>query len=168
MKYKILVLSFLGVLFCSTSIYGQEFKSAIGLRLGYPTSVTYKTFITESAALEFFAGTRGQRNVVNGNGWRWWSLSGAYQIHKPVNLDGIEGLNYYYGFGATALFWNFDFETDDNTTVFGAQGYLGLSYTLRNQPINFSADWIPTFLIGGFSNGFGGGYGSFAVRYVLK
>lgn len=140
----------------------QNFKSAVGARLGYPLSASYKTFISDKAAVEVFAGTRGF------SGYRWISLSGAYQIHKPLSAANMEGLNFYYGAGASVYFWSFDFDISESTTTVGLQGYLGLDYSLKNTPINFTVDWIPTFFIGGFGAGFGAGYGSLGIRYILS
>ena len=140
----------------------QTYKSAIGARLGYPLSATYKTFLNENSALEVFAGTRGF------SGYRWISVSGAYQIHKPFSKSNVDGLNFYYGAGASVYFWSFDLDLDESTTTFGLQGYLGLDYSLKNTPINLTVDWIPTFFVGGFGAGFGAGYGSLGVRYILS
>lgn len=158
---NLLLTSFCLILF-ATSSYAQDFDSAVGLRLGYPMSVTYKKFISESSAIEAYGGFRSYGGVVN-----TLSVHGAYQIHKDI--DEIDNLQYYYGGGAAAFFWS---GTGFNgTTSFAVQGYIGLSYTLEDTPVNVSLDWIPTFLIkdglGGFGNGFGSGYGSLGVRYVL-
>lgn len=166
MKKQFTFLILLGLFLFSTPSKAQNFKSAIGLRLGYPMSVTYKQFVSESGAFEVYAGTRGFNGILN-TGYRWYSISGAYQIHKPI--ESIEGLDYYYGAGASVYFWTFDFDTDSSTTSFGLQGYGGLSYTFADNPFNISIDWVPTFFLNGFGgSGFGAGYGSVAVRYVLS
>ncbi len=149
------------VLCCLTS-QAQTYQKAIGVRLGYPLSLSYKTFVNEKSAVEVFAGTRGF------SGYRWFSVSGAYQIHQPLSAAKTDGLNFYYGAGASAYFWSFDSDLiDESTTTVGLQGYLGLDYSLKNSPINITVDWIPTLFIGGFGSGFGAGYGSLSVRYIL-
>lgn len=147
-------------LLLTSGLFAQDFNSAIGLRLGYPTSVTYKKFISSNNAIEVFA---GYRNFV---GASFFTVSGAYQIHK--DFDSVDRLQWYYGAGASAFLWSVDF--GDGSTSLGIQGYLGLSYTLSSAPVNFSIDWIPTVFINGlegYGRGFGSGYGSLAVRYVL-
>jgi len=144
----------------TSGIIAQDFDSAVGLRLGYPTSVTYKKFISETNALEAYA---GYRSFV---GASFVTVSGAYQIHKDI--ESVDRLQWYYGGGASVYLWSVDFGS--GSTSIGLQGYLGLSYTLNNTPVNFSVDWIPTFFINGlegYGRGFGGGYGTLAVRYVL-
>ena len=166
MKQITIFLFFMAFMSLAMSTQAQEFKSAVGVRFGSPMSVSYKYFLNESSAVEVYAGTRGSRNF--GINWRWYSVSAAYQIHKPLNVFDIDGLNYYYGLGATAFFWNYDFDTDFNSTSFGLQGYLGLSYTFTDKRVNLSLDWIPTYLLGnGYNRGFGADYGSLSVRYVL-
>ncbi len=163
MKKLPLLLIILGCFLFALPTQAQNFNSAIGARFGYPLSITYKQFINESAAFEVFGGTRGNTGSF---GYRWFSVSGAYQIHKPI--ESIEGLDYYYGAGASVYFWTFDFDTDSAKTSFGLQGYLGLSYTFDDKPINVSLDWVPTFFLNGYGDSFGAGYGSLAVRYVLS
>jgi len=170
MKKAIVFSFFLTFLFSISTIQAQDFKSAVGLRFGSPLSVSYKFFMNETNAIEVFAGTKGYRNnTAFGNlGWRWYSVSGAYQIHKPLSIGDIDGLQYYYGAGASAYFWTFDFDTDSNNTTFGLQLYGGVSYTFSEKPINISVDWVPTYFFNGYVSGFGAGYGSLSVRYVLS
>jgi len=164
MKKLFFLFAFLGAIFFSNAIHAQAYKSAIGLRLGFPTSVTYKTFLTESNALELWAGYRGY------SFYNWFSVGAAYEIHKPIN--GVENLQWYFGGGASAYFYNYDNGFDfGNSGKFGLgiQGNLGLDYKFPNTPINISADWIPTIFVGsGYLTGFGGGYGAFSVRYTLN
>ena len=164
MKKLSLILAFFGCVLFALPSQAQNFNSAVGLRLGYPWSVTYKKFISESSAIEVFAGTRG--SGILGSGYRWYSVSAAYQIHRPI--EELAGLDYYFGAGASAYFWNFDFATDAASTNFGIQAYGGLSYTFDDMPLNVSIDWIPTFFLNGYNSGFGAGYGSLAIRYVLS
>lgn len=42
-----------------TSLSAQEYRTAIGARLGYPLSASFKQFISDPGAIEIFAGFRG-------------------------------------------------------------------------------------------------------------
>ena len=137
----------------------QNYQTAAGLRLGYPLSVSIKHFIDDSAALEGYVGTRWYDNRS------WTSVSGAYQQH--FDLEGVDGLQWYVGAGGTVYFWRYDFKTTAAATAFGLQGYLGLDYTFDDAPISITADWIPTIFLNGYIKGFGGGYGSLGIRYLL-
>jgi len=152
---------FIAIVF--SSMQAQDYKSAVGLRLGYPISATYKTFVNESMAFEGFVGYRSFF------GASYINLNAAVQIHQDLELENLEGLQWYYGAGAGYYIWSFDGAGGSFNSV-GISGYLGLSYTLKNTPVNFSVDWVPTVLIGGsgiFGSGFTGSSAALAVRYVL-
>ena len=165
-KSILLVFLFLTTLFLTDS-HAQQLDHAIGLRLGYPVSVSYKKFLNESNAIEVMAGTRGQS--VAGFGYRWFNVAAAYQVHKPLNIENVEGLTWYFGAGVSVYFWNFDdgFLDEGSSSSFGIQGYLGLNYNFANTPINLTVDWVPTYFINGYGNGFGADYGSFGIRYII-
>ncbi|MDX2067050.1 MAG: hypothetical protein SFV55_01425 [Haliscomenobacter sp.] len=71
MKKLFFLFAFLGAVLFSNAIHAQAYNSAIGLRLGYPTSVSYKKFLTESNAIEIFAGYRGY------SFYNWFSVGAA-------------------------------------------------------------------------------------------
>lgn len=162
MKNLQCILALLVIFLMTMDSQAQSYKSATGARLGSPLSASYKVFLNETGAFEGIASFRGY------SGYSWFSVSGAYQIHKPLKTGDVDGLNYYFGAGAGAYFWNFsnDFLKGANTT-YGVQGYLGLDYTFKDIPVNITVDWIPTYFFNGFSSGFGGGFGSVGVRYII-
>lgn len=145
------------------TVHAQEYRSAVGARLGYPLSISYKHFINDSHAFEAYAGARWF------SGYSWMNVSAAYLVHKPLELEGFEGLQWYFGGGASVYFWNFGAFLGENysTTTVGVQGYIGLDIALPNVPLNVTADWAPTLFVNGYGSGFGGGYGSVGVRYIL-
>lgn len=160
MKKLIFTLSIM--LCCVFAAQSQSsYKSAIGLRFGYPLSVSYKHFISDPGAIEVFAGFR------NYSGYSWFNVAGLYEHHSAIS--SVEGLQWYVGGGASAFFWNFDAGIyDGSSTSFGIMGALGLDYKFANAPFELSVDWLPTFFLNGYGNGFGAGYGSLAARYTLK
>ncbi|MEP7197482.1 MAG: hypothetical protein ABI851_13250 [Saprospiraceae bacterium] len=143
----------------------QDYKSAIGLRLGYPVSLSYKTFISDRAAIEVYAGYR------NYSYFNWFNLGGLYLHHTAIK--SVEGLAWYVGGGANVLFWSYDDtfypNNDYASTSFGISGALGLDYKFDKIPLNLSVDWLPTFFVGGeFNTGFGASYGALSARYIIK
>jgi hypothetical protein len=161
MKKLIFTLSL--VLCCVFAAQSQGYKSAIGLRFGYPLSVSYKHFISEPGAVEVFAGFRNYAY------YNWFNVGAIYEHHKPIS--SVEGLQWYFGGGASVFFWSFDdgfFNDNSSNTSIGVMGALGLDYKFANAPFNLSVDWLPTFFVNGYGNGFGGGYGALAARYTLK
>ena len=124
MKINTIIFTLLLVAGWTGSSFGQNYQSAAGIRAGYPLSVSYKTFLNESSAIEGYVGARFF------SGYNWYSISGAYQIHKP--LGDTEGLQFYFGGGASVFLWSFGnsfFGAESySSTTFGVQGYLGLDY----------------------------------------
>jgi hypothetical protein len=160
MKNLLFVLVFLFGTFSVSQ--AQDYNSAVGLRFGYPLSVTYKTFLNETAAVEAYAGFRSY------TGYTQFRVNAAYQIHNEI--ESVERLKWYYGGGAGLAFYSFDNSVSDGGMSISISGYLGLEYTLEGTPVSFSVDWVPTFFIGGYSgiDSFGAGNGALAVRYVLN
>ena len=140
----------------------QDYKSAVGLRFGYPLSVTYKTFLNETAAAEVYVGFR------NYAFYKEFRVNGAYLIHNEI--ESVDRLKWYYGAGPGVAFYSYDsvFLEDDGGVSLTLSGYLGLEYTLDGTPVSFSVDWVPTFFIGGGNSGFGADYGALSARYVLS
>lgn len=157
--------------FLLNDLTAQQYSSAIGIRIGYPISASYKKFIGTESLLEFTAGTRNFDSGFVNIGIRQWIFGGAYQIQKELDLGDFTGLDYYYGGGVSVSFWTFGdgFGEEFSTTTLGLQGYIGLSYAFDDVPINITLDWVPSLFIGnGFVSGLGFGFGSVAVRYILN
>jgi len=138
----------------------QDYQSAVGVRLGYPLSATYKMFLNETAAVEGYVGFRSRF------GFTEIRVNAAYQIHNAI--ESVDGLKWYYGAGpGLALFsYKSGFVNDSGGIGIALSGYIGLEYTLADTPVSFSADWVPTYILGGVS-GFGASSGAIAVRYIL-
>ena len=89
---KGIITAFVAMFMYAASVQAQDYKSAAGLRLGYPWAASYKMFVSEKNAFEAFAGFRGYtgfKNVLN--------VGLLYQIHKPIS--SVDRLTWYYGFG---------------------------------------------------------------------
>ena len=146
----------------STLSYAQQYDRAIGVRFGYPLSVSYKKFINSTDAIELYAGWRGWRR------YRAFSLNGAYQIHR--DFPDVRGLQWYYGGGAGLQLWDYDFYDRGSATV-SLSGYLGLEYLIPDLPLTISVDWRPTIYLGtqrddNFHN-LSIPSGAVAVRYIF-
>jgi len=155
---------FILVIGCSilsiTNSFAQNYKTAVGARIGYPLTLSGKYFINESIALE---GNLGLRAF---SGYSWIALSAAGLKHKP--LDVLDGLNWYYGAGLSVYFWRFDQINTLSSSSLGLQGYVGLDYTFKKSPINVTIDWTPTFFINGYTSGLGTRFGGLGIRYTLN
>lgn len=156
--FFILVTGF-SILSLTTSM-AQQYKTAVGARIGYPLTISGKYFINESIALE---GNLGLRAFSE---YSWIALSAACLKHKP--LDVMDGLNWYYGAGLSVYFWRFEQISTFASSSFGLQGYVGLDYTFKKSPINVTIDWTPTFFINGYTSGLGTRFGGLGIRYTLN
>lgn len=166
---RFFVLTLFCVSIAFTSLQGQDYQKAIGLRFGYPVSLSYKMFLGGSNnAVEAFINYRSQK--VFSYGWTRVGLGAGYQVHNPIT--SVDGLQWYYGGGASLYFWSYDdgfADFDDEANLsFGIQGYLGLDYKFADAPVNISLDWVPTFFINGYGSGFGADNGALAVRYTFE
>jgi hypothetical protein len=169
-KFRFTLFITLAVAFCSTSLTAQStYDSAIGLRLGSPYSISYKTFLNGSNnAIEVFGSFN--TNLISSN-YRWGSIGvgGGYLVHNAI--ESVDGLQWYYGVGASVYFYFYDSDfagfADQATIGLGVLGFLGLDYKFEDAPINLSLDWVPLFAFNGYGKGFGAGRGALAVRYTL-
>jgi hypothetical protein len=166
MKKIALLFSMVVFLGISSQSHAQAYDKAIGLRFGYPLAASFKFFISEPAAIEIYAGYRS----YGGGDWKYFNVGGMYQVHKPIS--SVDGLSWYYGGGVSIWFfsyadyWNVLYD-NPSTTGFGINGALGLDYRFADAPINLSVDWLPTFRISGYDDGFGGDNGALSARYIL-
>lgn len=147
----------------SLTAFSQDYKTAIGGKLGYGLIASYKTFLNEKSALDLFGGLR------------WGGLAaGAYYLnHTPI--ESIERLTWYWGFGGSITTWNCNIgSSNENYFELGGSGVVGLDYAFDEIPLNVSLDWAPTIVI--LSNAdcnrnlgrFRGGYGALTARYILN
>jgi hypothetical protein len=140
-------------------LYGtaQDYKTGIGIRGGLSNGLTVKHFISENTALEGILTTR----------WRGFNVTGLYEIH---NNTKVNRLNWYFGAGAHIGFWNGDnvkWANDNNDyTVIGIDGILGIEYNFEALPFNLSLDWKPAINLIGHT-GFWGDGGAFSLRYIF-
>ncbi|HPN72242.1 MAG TPA: hypothetical protein PLZ32_22110 [Saprospiraceae bacterium] len=155
----------LTVLFCfvaSQSLQAQDYKSSIGAKLGYGLIGSYKTFLSESSAVELFGGIR----------WGGFALGGFYQIHKDI--ESVDNLRWFLGGGATFTTWSYGFGSLGSYSEVGAHFDLGLEYTFPDLPLNVSVDWAPGFVLVDtydFTDSYNRlrfGYGALTARYILN
>ena len=95
----------------------QSYKSAIGLRAGDPSGITFKTFVNSVNAFDLVAGSGYYGHNFN--------FTAYYEWQNPTNWT--PGLDWYIGPGAHIGFWNNYYkDTYSSTVVLGFDGILGL------------------------------------------
>jgi len=141
----------------TTFSFSQNYKTAIGIKGGYPGygSLNAKHFLSSNTAIE---------GSVGGGANSLW-LQGLYEL----NFSLEEGLNWYAGGGANLGFYSYKNPlTNDRTSnmILGISGIVGLEYTFEDFPLNVALDTGPNIrLINSFGFGWGAGL---AVRYAIK
>ncbi|MBK8701583.1 MAG: hypothetical protein IPN29_19350 [Saprospiraceae bacterium] len=140
----------------------QDYKSAIGLKLGYGLVGSYKTFLNEKAALDIFGGIR----------WGGIAAGAYYEVHSPIK--SVDRLKWYWGLGGSFTTWDYGYAGFDSYYEVGVSGVLGLDYSFEEYPVNVSVDWAPTIVLldnydyaGVSLSRFRSGYGALSVRYIL-
>ncbi|MBP8725877.1 MAG: hypothetical protein KBF37_03745 [Saprospiraceae bacterium] len=145
----------------------QDYKTAVGLRAFWGYALTGKHFLNQDAAVEAILLYRNYGAGVYD--YSYFSLTGLYQKHSDIK--SVEGLRWYWGFGANLGSWggDWDYYDNDNDGSFflGVCGNIGLDYKFKDIPLNLSADWIPTFRFIGWGNGFTEESGGLAIRYTF-
>lgn len=123
------------------SANSQEYIDAIGIRGGLDIGLNYKHFLTDTKSFEGILSTR----------YRGIKLTGLYEIQATA-FDQ-KGLYWYYGGGAhLGYYQKYDgskISENENTTVLGIDGILGLEYTIYDIPLSISLDWKPALNITG-------------------
>ena len=172
---KKVILSIAGLLAVQLAS-AQDYKNSIGLRLGSGyydvVAASFKTFISEPAALEFNLGIRPYSASAWNNDhaakdkWTNVSISGAYQHHFPI--ASIEGFKWYVGGGIVASnsFSKSDYYSGFNLGIFPTGG---VDYKLKNAPFAFSVDLRPTVHIVEAYDYYNGFYfnGGVTARYIF-
>lgn len=151
------LLIFLLLLTASSYSNAQNYKTAIGIKGGYPGygSLNGKHFLNSKTAIEGSIG--GGANTL-------W-LQGLYEL----NFSLEQGLNWYAGGGLNLGFYSYKNQiTNDRTSnmILGLNGIVGIEYTFEDFPLNVALDTGPNLRI---INSFGFGWGAgLAVRYAIK
>jgi len=144
---KKLITTVIVALFVSAAAFSQDYSSSIGLRGGLGNGVTFKTFMSGTHAFEAIFSAFDESLYI----------TGLLEIHNSTNVDR---LNWYWGFGA-------HLGLADSWVGIGADGIIGIEYSLTEIPVNLGIDWKPAFnVIGGSS--FHAGSGGVSIRYIIN
>ncbi len=119
---------------------GQEsstYDRAVGGRFGVANGITYKHFLNDSHAIDGIINFQGNRNFTI------FKLLGLYEIHQPINVIDVVGMQWYYGFGGGLGTYRYK-DTDESGIAWSFDGVVGIDYKIPEAPINLSLDWKPT------------------------
>lgn len=152
---KTILLAFVLLLIGSTTAFSQQYRHAVGLKLGYDFALTYKMNLSEANSIDL---------GVNLHPWGTFGLNvyGYYNWQWAINQ--VPGLSWYVGPGAHIGFFS-------NAFYLSINGLIGLEYKFQNIPLALSIDWGPGvgFVMAKetFRVGFAGYYGGLGVKYTF-
>ncbi|WP_423148939.1 hypothetical protein [Rubrolithibacter danxiaensis] len=118
----------------SLELKAQTYKYALGGRLGAANGITFKTFTSDNAALDFILNFQSKKD------YSYFRFTGLYEIHNPIN--NAPGLRWYYGGGGTLGSVEYK-PTNESDFLVSVDGVLGLDYKFDGAPINLALDWKP-------------------------
>ncbi len=158
MKKQLLTIAAIFALFTMLTLTtkAQSYNNAIGGRFGTANGISFKTSLKKNAMLELIG------NFRSNSSFDYFQVTGLYEIYNPIN--GAEGLNWFYGGGATI--GSVKAKGFDGDVYLGVNGVLGLDYKFNGAPINLSLDWIPTLRLTPNTNFYSGDVG-LGVRFTF-
>ena len=126
------------LIFTSFQAVSQDYKNALGVRGGWPSGVTFKTFIAPDRALEgILSGYRGG-----------FEITGLYELHQQA-FD-VPYLKLYYGpgmhiglFSDNVLLPSYYHTRRGRGFLLGLDAVLGIEYTFTEVPFVVGFDLKP-------------------------
>lgn len=159
MRNKLVFLAAMAVAMCVAGVsHAQDYRTALGLRLGSSTGITIKHFTKRGAALEGLLTTR----------WDGGMITGLYEV--VGNAFDEPNLSWYFGGGAHIGFWDshpYWLDRGETRSVLGVDLILGLEYTFDEIPLNLGFDWKPAINLVGHQ-GFWADEFALSVRFAFK
>lgn len=147
----------LSFILMNTLVFSQDYKTAIGLKGGYPGfgSLNAKHFISENSALEATFGGMSRENYGNG----------AFAILDYEIQNSLESsFSWFYGGGGLLGFTTNNAGT--TTLQLGINSTVGIEYTFEEVPINCSLNMGPLIFISPEVRfNWGGGL---SIRYAIR
>mgnify|MGYP003290201069 CR=1 FL=1 len=145
-----------------SALFAQEYKQAVGLRIGYDFSLTYKTFVSQENFVDVglnLAPFGGSFGIT------------AYALYDwNFDIPQVDGLSWYVGPGASVGLHSHSFYVSVN-------GQIGLEYKFNNAPVAIFVDYAPGIYLGvvgaegdtgsKLSLGFASTFGGLGVRYTF-
>lgn len=141
MKRFLLLIFLAGIGFCT---HAQEFKQAVGIRLGWSPGFEYRIFADDLNSYRFLLSTRDrglQAHVLK-------------EFHQYDMFNFTDQLIFIYGAGVHAGYERWDEEHYNNNSqwyttktavVAGVDGLVGLEYLFYKAPVSLGLEVKPYF-----------------------
>lgn len=138
-------------------LQAQDYKSALGARLGTYISASYSTYLSEARSVEAMVGITREANQSD------YILGGFYKLHMDVTSQAPT-LKWYFGLGMYI-----DLKSvAGNKVLFSPSGIVGLEYTLEHTPVNFFVDVSPYYSLNSNIDSKFNTHANLGVRYVIS
>ncbi len=136
---------------------GRTLRTGVGFGAGTLTyGVSGKVYLTQSDAIQ----------GVVGDYWGWGIAFGADYVRHVAQLFQAPGLGEFYAYvggGGSAYLY----DNVNSATLFGVSAIGGVAWHFGAIPVEITAEWRPTFLIGDYIGGFYPGGGGGAIRWYF-
>lgn len=115
----------------SGMVTAQNYKESLGLRLGTSIGASYKSYLSDSKAIEAILDLDiFEKDLMKIN------VTGLYQFVFDTEVDG---LNFYAGPGVSAGLYL----GNENGLLLAINGIAGVEYKFYGVPLSLSLDWNP-------------------------
>jgi len=139
------------------SVQAQDYKSALGGRLGTYISISFSAYVSEDVSIEMIGGLTREANQSD------FIFGGFYKYHRNVTSQ-VPSLNWYFGAG---FYVNLKDEASEKVS-FAPGGIIGMEYTLDHTPVNFFIDASPNYNLNSDSDSNFNIHANLGVRYVIS
>lgn len=132
----IFFLLILGILTMPAQAQQQTSKTGLGLMIGSPTGISFKTYTSSANAVDAgLAWSVGRYDAVN--------LHVDYLWHKFDMFDDVDQgyLPVYYGIGGRLVFA--DNNSGDSDAILGVRIPVGLNYLFEDEPFGIFLEFAP-------------------------
>jgi len=141
MKRLLLITAFV---FISNLAFSQEFKQAVGIRIGYTGGIEYRIFSDELNSYKFLIGSREGGLIAHA--MKEW--------HRFDLFPSTDQLFFVYGAGVHIGYerwdqqyydYNYSYYVTRTAFIAGIDGLAGLEYLFRKVPISMGFEVKPYF-----------------------
>lgn len=152
---KRVIIFIIALTISASAAFAQQYKQAVGIKLGYDLTVTYKNYLSSTNFIE---------TGINIHPWNGFGITAFAFYDWYWDIDAAPGLSWYVGPGAQLGLWGGGF-------FVGIHGQIGLEYKFDNIPLALSIDYAPGLGIyagnGGVAVRYAGTYGGLGIKYTF-
>lgn len=147
------------------TLSAQAGGSTIGLRLGFPTELSYQMGLNDANRIELGLGFRSYGYGIGfGSNYTQFSFSGVYQWVWDLSQIA-DGVNWYAGAGASVGYYSYNYiNTTFSAVPISILGQIGIEYNFSELPLRVSLDYRPGIQITSNGGFIGDGY-ALGIRY---